>query len=157
MIITLNKHADKSPTLTCIRDDSSVTWQNYGNQGGFFPVHDLTHYAVETIMGYRFAFWGMIADGRELEDFGSGDAATFHPEAIYAEVLAGLLTTAEGRGSVLTYDEIVETVNIKTAEISITQIALTSVQLLMIRAKAGILVAQWMALTSGETMELTFP
>src|SRR5262249_62175861 len=35
-----------------------------------FPVHDLVHYCVESTLGFRDAFFGLIAAGWNLEDFG---------------------------------------------------------------------------------------
>ena len=39
--------------LSCERADGSVTWQRQeGQLGRFFPLHDLTHFAVETVLGF---------------------------------------------------------------------------------------------------------
>jgi hypothetical protein len=37
----------------------------------FFPVHDLTHFAVETVLGHTRGFFGLVAEGWDLADFGS--------------------------------------------------------------------------------------
>ena len=52
MQIQLSKFLDKPATLSCVRDDGSVMWQNYGKQGDFFPIHDLSHFVVETELCY---------------------------------------------------------------------------------------------------------
>lgn len=36
-----------------------------------FPPHDLTHYTVETTFGYRHGFFGLIAGGWDISDFGA--------------------------------------------------------------------------------------
>ena len=109
MQIALCRFVGKPTTITCIRDDGSITWQTYGPHSDFFAIHDLTHYAVETELGYKHGFFGMIAQGRDINDFGPGSAASLHPEAFHAEMLAGLLSTAEGNGARLTYEEIKST------------------------------------------------
>lgn len=57
--------------LNCIRADGTVTWQTQdGPPGLFFPYHDLTHYAVEIVLGFRHAFYGLLADGWTIDDTG---------------------------------------------------------------------------------------
>lgn len=34
-----------------------------------FPLHDITHYAVEQTLGYRRAFYGLVADSWGISDF----------------------------------------------------------------------------------------
>ena len=68
--IRLKRHSDGSASITLTRADGTVTWQR--QKGGLalvFPSHDLTHYAVEQTLGYRFAFYGLVADGWEISDF----------------------------------------------------------------------------------------
>jgi hypothetical protein len=51
LVIQIKKKTDGSAALSCRRGDGSVTWQGQdGQQGRFFPLHDLTHYAVETVL-----------------------------------------------------------------------------------------------------------
>ena len=157
MVIRITKHEGKPPTLSCVRGDGSTTWQSYGNQRDFFPIHDLTHYAVETELGYRHGFYGMIAAGRGVNDFGSGDAASFHPEAIYAECLAGLLTTTFGVGSNLTYEEIKKTLDGQTEEARIPPIELSPEQFTAIRAKTATLVQRWREMPLDAFIELEWP
>ena len=70
--IQLVKEKDGQSPARCHRADGTTTWQrNDGARGSFFVVHDLTHYAVETILGHRRGFWGMVADGWNVTDFGA--------------------------------------------------------------------------------------
>jgi hypothetical protein len=156
MNIVLTKFTAKPSIISCIRNDGSITWQSYGNQSNFFPVHDLTHYVVETELNYVHAFYGMIATGRDIDDFGPGDAALFHPEALYAEMLAGLLTAVEGRGSSLNFEEIRTTIDAKMIEKGMSPIALTEAQLVTIRSRSKKLAEEWGALRAGEKMVLVF-
>ena len=49
----------------------------------FFARHDLTHYAVETVLGYGLGFYGLLAAGWEFTDFGApGRAGRFPPMPI---------------------------------------------------------------------------
>ncbi|HEX6746808.1 MAG TPA: hypothetical protein VF092_05880 [Longimicrobium sp.] len=80
---------DGTPVLSITRRDGSVTWQR---QSAFFPLHDLTHYAIETVLGLRQAFWGMMADGWEFTDFGQPWPRGPMPnvsDALLGEVSAG--------------------------------------------------------------------
>ncbi|MDP9178723.1 MAG: hypothetical protein M3O61_13655, partial [Gemmatimonadota bacterium] len=70
LLIRIKKNKDSSASLACVRADGSTTWQRQDGQlGVFFPPHDLTHYAIEAVLGYRNAFYGLIADGWEISDF----------------------------------------------------------------------------------------
>jgi hypothetical protein len=69
LAIQIEKRADGRATLRCTRGDGSVTWQvQRARHAAFFPLHDLTHYAVETVLGFRRGFFGLIADGWDIDD-----------------------------------------------------------------------------------------
>jgi hypothetical protein len=157
MLITLSKFSDKPVTLSCQRRDGSLTWQSYGNHSGFFPIHDLTHYVVETQLSYRNAFFGMVSAGRDLNSFGPGEATHFHAEAFYAEMLAGLLTCADGRDSILPFGVIMDTIHGQVQKLGIPPISLTEDDLIRIRDQAAELETRWQLLPSGEKLTLEFP
>ena len=70
LTIRLKRHSDGSASLTLTRADGTVTWQRQnGSLGLVFPPHDLTHFAVESDLGYRQGFYGLVADGWEIADF----------------------------------------------------------------------------------------
>ena len=72
LVIRLKRHPDDTASLTCLRRDGSATWQRQrGSLGYAFPPHDLTHYAVETTLGFRHGFYGLIAEGWDISDFGT--------------------------------------------------------------------------------------
>src|SRR5437773_4364975 len=72
LLIRIKKKNDGSAALSCLRADGSVTWQRQnGAQGRFFPLHDLTHYAVERVLGHRKGFYGLVASGWDMSDFGA--------------------------------------------------------------------------------------
>ncbi len=99
---------------------------------------------------------GAIAAGRDLNDFGPGDAASFTAEMHWAEMLAGLLTAAEGAGSVLTFEEIVQSINAKMAELSKPPLDICAEQLAAIREKAADLIDHWHTLPEDGKIRLEF-
>lgn len=90
----LAKRRDGAVVLRCVRTDGSATWQRQeGTKASFFPFHDLTHYAVETTLGARRGFFGLIAEGWEIGDTGGkGVRGPLPPEAVIVEHLVGLFT-----------------------------------------------------------------
>lgn len=71
LVVRIKKKTDGSAALSCVRADGTTTWQRQeGQLGRFFPLHDLTHLAVETVLGFRRAFFGLLAEGWDMSDFG---------------------------------------------------------------------------------------
>jgi hypothetical protein len=67
--IRVKKGRDGPHSLVCVRADGTMTMQHHARE--FFPLHDLTHYAVESVLSYRRGFYGLVADGWDLSDFGT--------------------------------------------------------------------------------------
>jgi hypothetical protein len=164
LTIHIKKHTDGAATLTCVRPDGTTTWQRQrGPQGAFFPLHDLTHLAVETELGLRSAFYGLVASGWDLTDFGTGGSGGEIPEeALAAESIVGMLDTeralrAHGHAA------------LEAAEIN-AQIAshlsarahagpaptLTDDELARIRSRRAELFERWAAVPDGETLTLNW-
>src|ERR1035438_8851808 len=81
--IEILKQSDGSGVLRCTRADGSVSWQKQAKHAAHFALHDLTHYAVETALGYKQGFFGLIARGWEVEDTtGKGARGAIPPEAL---------------------------------------------------------------------------
>jgi hypothetical protein len=93
LLITLTRHSDGSSVLRCTRADGTTTWQkSTGRSGAFFPAHDLTHYAVETTLGCRHGFYGLLAAGWEIDDFADPARRGRIPEeARRVEAIVGVL------------------------------------------------------------------
>ncbi len=66
MTLQFKKGGEKQSILTVIRNDGSSTWARLQRN---FEEHDLAHYAVETVMGYQKAFYGLLDEGYTVEDF----------------------------------------------------------------------------------------
>ena len=100
LLIRIKKKNDGSAALSCLRADGSVTWQRQnGLQGRFFPLHDLTHYAVETVLGHTRGFYGLVAEGWDLTDFGNPwRRGPLPPEALVSEFIVGFLDRERGAG-----------------------------------------------------------
>src|SRR6059036_1574368 len=100
LIIRIKKKTDGSAALSCQRGDGSVTWQRQdGLQGRFFPRHDLTHYAVETVLGHTRGFYGIVAEGWDLGDFATPWTRGPLPlETLASELLVGYLDQERAAG-----------------------------------------------------------
>jgi len=165
LIIRIKKHPDGAASLSCTRADGSVTWQKQqGKLGAVFPPHDLTHYAVETVLGIRRAFYGLIAEGWEIEDFTTPwPRGPLPPEAGEVEVIVGALDMERMQGARMTAEafaaqravqaEARRGVGRPVAEMTRT---LTDVDLEAIRACRDALLERWRALPAGEALELRF-
>ena len=66
--IQITKRPDGNGVLRCVRADGSVTWQKQERHAAFFALHDLTHFAVESTLGFRRGFYGLLAEGWDVED-----------------------------------------------------------------------------------------
>ncbi|MFM8779973.1 MAG: hypothetical protein ACKOFO_00550 [Gemmatimonadota bacterium] len=58
--IEFKRTSDGRPSLACVREDGTRTWARVHP---FLPTHDLTHCAVESVLGVDDAFFGLIALG----------------------------------------------------------------------------------------------
>src|ERR1700756_4214175 len=108
LTIRIKKKTDGSAALSMTRADGSVTWQRQeGQLGRFFPLHDLTHYAVETVLGFRRAFFGLVAEGWDLSTFGQPGVKNRLPEeAGLAELLVGYFDLERATGVVDSAEEL---------------------------------------------------
>ena len=147
MIIQLKKVKDGPPTLVCLRPDGSRTWSRLHP---FFPVHDLTHCAVESVLGLSQAFFGLVDAGWEIDDFARpGSARDLPPEALHAERIVGVLDLERASGREYSVAEF------KAAAPGETSI--TSAQLAAVRSLRDDLHQRWIALAPGQTLEIPFP
>ena len=150
MLIRIKKKTDGSAALSCIRDDGSVTWQQQeGVQGRFFPLHDLTHYAVETVLGHRRGFYGLVAEGWDLTDFGTPwPRGPIPKDAEPSEFIVGFLDAERAAG--------VQWPAVDCNAKAPGALALTDAQLTAVRARRAELFALWQALPPGQALELRF-
>ena len=155
MVIQLKKGRDGPATLACVRDDGTRTW---GKEHPFFPVHDLTHCAVECVLGFEEAFFGLIAKGWNIDDFAQPGASKRVPfQAIVAEHVVGVFDRERALPQPLTAAEFNETVVASLpAEPRATFTRLSEMQLSQVRELRAEWEARWYGLAPGETMEVEF-
>ncbi len=159
MKVGLKKAKDGRPTVTFVRDDGSSTSGRLGS-GDFGPVHDLTHYAVETTLGLRQGFYGLLAAGWNIPDFeAKGTAARLPDEAIVAECIVGQLTNAVFGGQPVTTANF----NWLVREAVIAQRPAAAIPALddavfrTMREKLATLLDRWRALPPGNALTLDWP
>ena len=156
MIIELKKGRDGPTILACVRPDGTRTW---GKVARFFPVHDLTHCAVESVLGFKEAFFGLAASGWNIDDFAApGVAARLPAEAVWAESIVGLLDLERGTGTEWTAAEF----NTALSESLRGQgraafRVITADELLRTRGLRNELQVRWEALPPGEVLTVPFP
>jgi len=163
LLIRIKRGSDGSAALTCVRGDGSVTWQRQlGERGRFFPGHDLTHYAVETTLGYRRGFYGLVAEGWDIGDFGAPwPRGTLPDEAREVELVVGLFDLERSMGPDWTPDELRAAgaeyaATGRDAEQGVVLPTLGDDDIARIRAARADVFARWRAVAPGETLELAF-
>ncbi len=151
MLIQITKRADGAGILRCVRDDGSMTWQKQNaRHAAHFAPHDLTHYAVETTLGIRRGFFGLVSEGWEIDDTtGKGSRGPLPPEAGAAETIVGMLDAERASGKYWTPEELREFGSEVARQLTQDQIA-------AIRKRRSELFQQWAAVPPGGVLELTF-
>lgn len=163
LTIRFKKNKDGSAALTCIRSDGSATWQRQeGKLGAVFPPHDLTHYAVESALGYSDGFFGLIAKGWEIGDFASpwprgqpGD------EAREVEALVAFFDADRTQGVTASTEAFNERaaayMDSRSHDPRRTPFRpLTSDEIAGVRAVRAEMLSRWAALAQGETLVIRF-
>src|SRR4051812_33256784 len=100
VIVRIKKKSNGDAALACERADGTVTWQRQeGHLGTFFPFHDLTHFAVESVLGFHQAFFGLISTGWDISDFSApGVKDRLTSEALLAEMLVAFFDLERATG-----------------------------------------------------------
>lgn len=160
LTLLLKKHGDGRTALTLERADGTRTWQRQERHAAFFVPHDLTHYAVESALGLRHAFYGLVAQGWAFDDFlPPYPRGPLGAEALWAETLVGLLdvergTTAPGE-TMMSADEFNAQLTAKLADAGLAPPRhLDERTLAAIRDRRDALLADWHALPAGDTLRL---
>jgi hypothetical protein len=159
LLIQLTKRTDGDAMLRCVRPDGTATWQRHrGGRAAFFPLHDLTHFVVESELGFRRGFYGLIAEGWDISDTGeSRRRGPLPPEAVVVEHLVGLLDTRRAQGSAWTAAELNAQVAALVAAGKIPPTpAVSNAAWVRLRTRLDGLLARWALLPPGGTLELSF-
>jgi hypothetical protein len=160
LTLQFTKRKDGGALLRCIRADGSVTWQRQDDhRAAFFPLHDLTHYTVETELGFVRGFYGLIAEGWEIEETtGKGARGPLPDEAIEVEYIVGSLDAERAGNSACAAEEFnhLASTFAKTKGLPEPR-PLSDLELTRVRSRRDELFMRWNALPSGATLELVFP
>lgn len=153
MLVQITKRADGVGVLKCVRADGSVTWQKQNRHGAFFALHDLTHFTVESVLGYKRGFFGLVAEGWEIDDTtGKGARGPLPPQAVEVEYIVGSFpgdgVTAEdfNQFAALFFESAGRPAPRKLTEDELTRL----------RTRRQELFEQWSEVPFGATMELRF-
>lgn len=155
--VLLTKRADGAVLLRCIRADGSETWQKVAaRHAAHFPVHDLTHYAVERELDIHDAFFGLIAAGWSLEETeGKGARGALPEGAIFVENLVGLFDMERAGGTPWNASEFNDALAAKARqEGRPAPRTLEEAELSRIRQRRADLFRSWETLAPGETFEV---
>ena len=95
--IKIKKEYNKPSTLSCTREDGSIT---YAKLQVDFEIHDIAHYVVEQQLQLKNAFYGLLCQGYQINDFllpkkerpEALQPENLPPEALATEHLVNLLT-----------------------------------------------------------------
>lgn len=159
--IRIKKNADGTAALTCTRADGTVTWQKqHGAHGAFFPRHDLTHYAVETVLRHARGFYGMLASGWDISDFGAPwPKGRITPDTMDpSELIVGFLDTERASGTRWTAADFDDKARIYYSEHypGATPPTISDDDLVAIRQRRAELFERWDAVPPGGAIELEF-
>jgi hypothetical protein len=160
LIIEFAKQKDGSVVLHCTRGDGSVSWQKQeGKQAAFFPLHDLMHYAVETELGFRRGFFGLIAEGWEIaETTGKTDRGALPNEALEVEYLVSSFTAEWNSDPGWSAADFNDQARAFAATRKLPPPrSLNEEELARVRNRFKELCARWRNLPAGETLRLEFP
>ena len=160
MIIRIKKGKDGSGALSCQRADGSVVYQRQNaKQARYFVRHDLTHFAVETVLGHRRGFYGLIAQGWSFEDFGEKwDKKKWPADAEPSELIVGLFDAENASEAQWSAEEFNVHAKEFMRQLGNNEIGevIDQEQVERVRARIGELMKRWERVKPGGTMELEF-
>ncbi len=159
LTVRIKKGRDGPHSLVCQRADGTMTMQHHPTT--FFPLHDLIHYAVETVLGHERGFYGLVASGWNLNDFGTPwPRGKLPPDLDPSELIVVELTRGMSTREPVTAQQINANVaawyaqNLPDQPLPTT---LSDQQLERVRSTIEELHAHWRAMQPGGTLELHFP
>jgi hypothetical protein len=159
IVIRIKKSKDGRTSLSCSRADGTVTWQRQeGKQAAFFPKHDLTHCAVESVLGQRQGFYGLVAAGWDFSDFGTPwPRGKLPADANVSEMIVGFFDLERSTGTTESASELNRKIAEYCAEQSLpSRRVLTEDELTRIRERCEELFAKWDAVQPGDALEIPF-
>jgi hypothetical protein len=155
MKVQFKRGKDKRDVLSVVRADGSQSWQH---QHPGIPVHDLTHYAVESTLGLKTAFYGLLAQGWDIERLTDRDVRSIlPPEGLWTEFVVGLIQTERLSPQTMTASEFNGLLSRELENSGLTfDRRLNDAELDRIREVFAALFFRWRGLKPGESMQLEF-
>ena len=155
--VQFTKRTDGSVVLRCVRRDGSATWQRHEKHASFFSYHDLRHFAVETTLGLRKGFYGLIADGWDIADTtGKGARGKLSASSVFVEHIVGLFERERVGGALpLSASEFNAQIDAMIGT-DPERPKFTDTELTAVRNRTEELHKQWAGIPVGSTLELTF-
>ena len=151
----ITKNTGKPHILKFIRDNGTETWM-YADD--FFVRHDLSHFALESVMQYKTAFNGMLNSGMDIKDFEDKEKRvqlTVTDEASYAENMANLFLIEIAQGEFPDFNKVLQeafgSFNHHYPVITLQEDKITETRNYLRK-----LLLVWRELPSGQTLELIF-
>lgn len=165
MLIRLKKTRE-GVVHSCLRGDGSAAVQRT-RHAGFFALHDLLHYAVETTLGFGRAFFGLMAEGWSFETFGDRADPRYRSmpaEAVVAEHLVAIISRGLREGAWadpdllrVWCDEVNAELAVELARLDLAAFRVEPARLAAICRAFQSLAQRWTAVPIGEHMELLYP
>ncbi|MDQ6737901.1 MAG: hypothetical protein M3Z30_09405 [Gemmatimonadota bacterium] len=158
MIIRLTKRKDGSAILRCDRDDGTSSWQRQqGSLASVFPSHDITHYVVETELGFTQGFFGLVAAGWDINETSGKTARGKLPdEAITVEQIVGFFDLQRALGAEWTAEQMNEHARVYASSRGYKVVRdLTDEEIRRVRDRMQDLTRRWRELAADETLELS--
>ena len=155
MKIIIKKKAGNKHTISYIREGFEDYWIEADD---FLVLHDLCHYAIESTLQYKNAFWGLIAKGINpsvFENKETRDALDLANEAWYAEHLANLLLIEFTQGKFEDINAMFEQ-SLLQQNYRISIIQFSSIVVEEIRANLHTLIENWRSVKEDDNLSLNF-
>jgi hypothetical protein len=160
LTIRIKKKNDGSAALSCTRADGTVTWQRQdGHLGRFFPLHDVTHYCVESVLGFDRGFYGLVSEGWDISDFGKPEnRGEDLSEAGLVEVIVGVFDHERMSGDRGDAEDFAARVAAyyDSRDLPRPDFVVTQAHVDGVRALRARLFERWRELPAGEALELEF-
>ena len=160
LAIKLSKRRDGAVVLRCERADGTATWMRYeGAKAQYLALHDLAHHAVETTLGHRRGFFGLVAEGWNISDFGTPwPRGPLPADAEPAELIVGFLDTEGASGELWSAAEFNAKASQHFAAHGLAHPpVLDDETLARLRLAVIGIRRQWLALPLDGSLELAFP
>lgn len=156
--IRIKKENHKSSTLTCTREDGSVTYSKIQDD---FEIHDIAHYVVEQQLQLKNAFYGLLSQGYQINEFMLPKDKRPHalrpqnlpPEALATEHLVNLLTIDfMGNGGEIDISKTLESI-LQENGLSFPQ-EVKGERVISMQRELVDLMDKWNSVQSGEALEM---